>query len=94
MPLWRGIAGAIRGRRAPSSERTVGARISAAAFAIGVFTVGVKLVSLGSTLIASFFGTGDDLEAYLIAFLLPSTAMSVICGANGSIPSGGARRNV
>ena len=80
-----GIAGAIRGRRAPSSERTVGARISAAAFAIGVFTVGVKLVSLGSTLvIASFFGTGDDLEAYLIAFLLPSTAMSVICGAFGS----------
>ena len=50
-----------------------------------MFTVGVKLVSLGSTLvIASFFGTGDDLEAYLIAVLLPSTAMSVICGAFGS----------
>ena len=29
------------------SKQTVGARISAAAFAIGVFTVGVKLVSLG-----------------------------------------------
>ena len=80
-----GIADAIRGRRAPSPERTVGARISAAALAIGVFTVGAKLVSLGSTLvIASFFGTGDDLEAFLIAFLLPSTGMSVICGAFGS----------
>ena len=34
--------------------------------------------------VASFFGTGDDLEAFLIAFLVPSTAMSVICGAFGS----------
>ena len=63
----------------------MGARISAAALAIGAFTVGVKVVSLGSTLVvASLFGTGDDLEAFLIAFLLPSTAMSVICGAFGS----------
>ena len=68
-----------------AAERSVGSRISAAALAIGAFTVGVKLVSLGSTLVvASFFGTGDDLEAFLIAFLLPSTAMSVICGAFGS----------
>ena len=56
-----------------------------AALVIGAFTVGVKLVSLGSTLVvASFFGTGDDLEAFLIAFLLPSMGMSVICGAFGS----------
>ena len=76
------IAGAIRGSHVSSSERSVGSRISAAALAIGGFTVGVKVVALGSTLlIASFFGTGDDLEAFLIAFLLPSMGMSVICGA-------------
>lgn len=76
------IAGAIRGSHISSSERSVGSRISAAALAIGGFTVGVKAVALGSTLlIASFFGTGDDLEAFLIAFLLPSMGMSVICGA-------------
>ena len=81
-----GVAGALRGRRGGAgAERGVGARISAAALAIGAFTVGVKLVSLGSTLVvASLFGTGDDLEAFLIAFLVPSTAMSVICGAFGS----------
>ena len=55
------------------------------AFTIGMLTVGVKLASPASTLvIASFFGTGDDLEANLIAFLLPSTAMSVICRAFSS----------
>ena len=82
-----GVAGALRGRRrgGAGAERGVGARISAAALAIGAFTIGVKVVSLGSTLVvASLFGTGDDLEAFLIAFLLPSTAMSVICGAFGS----------
>ena len=76
------IVDVVRGPRRSSPERSVGSRISTAALAVGGFTVGVKVVALGSTLLlASLFGTGDDLEAFLIAFLLPSMGMSVICGA-------------
>lgn len=69
----------------PSSERSVATRISGAALSIGAITVVIKLVSLGSTiLVASFFGTSDDMDAYLIAFLIPQLCITVICGAFGS----------
>ena len=45
----------------------------------------MKVASLGSTLvIASFFGTGDALEAFLIAFLLPSLIITVVSGSFSS----------
>ena len=65
-----GVAGALRGRRgAAGAERGVGARISAAALAIGAFTIGVKVVSLGSTLVvASLFGTGTTWRRFSLRF--------------------------
>ena len=63
----------------------MGARISAAALAIGAVhhwgQAGVAGVDAGGGFVV---WAGDDLEAFLIAFLVPSTAISVICGAFGS----------
>ena len=57
-------------------------RVSGAAVTIALCGVVVKLCSFGATvLIAAFFGTGDDLEAYYIAFLLPSLIVGVISGS-------------
>ncbi len=81
----RRILFAIRRYGRPSPGRSVGIKILQAARSIGVLTIGVKLVSLCSTIVvASFFGTGDDREAFLIAFLLPSMSITVICGAFNS----------
>ena len=68
-----------------SGERSVKAKITSAAITTGFFSIVVKVVSLGSTLlIASLFGTGDDLEAYFIAFLVPSFLFHVVAGAFSS----------
>ena len=49
---------------------------------MGLVTVGVRVVSLGNTLLtATLFGTGDVLEAFFIAYLLPSFLMSVVAGS-------------
>lgn len=72
----------IRRYAGPSSGQSVGRRILRAARSIGLSTIGVKFVSLWSTIVvASFFGTGDDREAFLMAFLLPSVSIMVISGA-------------
>ena len=64
------------------SGSSVRKRIAAAALTTASFTFVVKLVSLASTLlIASLFGTGDDLEAYFIALLLPSFVFHVVSGS-------------
>ena len=68
-----------------SLKSTVRTKISSAALTTGSLSVLVKLASLGSTLIiASLFGTGDDLEAFFVAFMLPSLMMHVIGGAFSS----------
>ena len=73
---------AIRRYTRPSSGQSVGRQILHAARSIGLSTIGVKFVSLWSTIVvASFFGTGDDREAFLMAFLLPSVSIMVISGA-------------
>ena len=76
----------VIGRRAQSSsEISVRERITSAAVTIASFSVVVKSVALVSTLlIASLFGTGDDIEAYFIAFLLPSFIFHVVSGAFSS----------
>ena len=80
----RTVVDAIR-RRSPPYERSVAAKIAGAALSIGAITVVIKLVSLVSTiLVASFFGTSDDMDAYLIAFLIPQLCITVICGAFSS----------
>ena len=49
---------------------------------MGLVTAGVRVVSLGNTLLtATLFGTGDVLEAFFIAYLLPSFLISVVAGA-------------
>lgn len=76
---------AIGSRETRATGSSVRARITRAAVTTASFSVVVKLVSLGSTLlIASIFGTGDDLEAYFIAFLVPSFLFQVISGSFSS----------
>ena len=61
------------------------ARISLAALTVAGLSAAVKLVSLGLTLlIAAIFGTGDDLDAFFIALMVPSFAMTVIAGSFSS----------
>lgn len=56
--------------------------IFAAAVIVGLATVLVKLASLVKELfVASTFGRGDELDAFLIAFLVPSFAINVIGGS-------------
>ena len=61
------------------------ARISLAALTVAGLSAAVKLASLGLTLlIAAIFGTGDDLDAFFIAFMVPSFAITVIAGSFSS----------
>lgn len=56
--------------------------IFAAAVIVGLATVVVKLASLVKELIvASTFGRGDELDAFLIAFMVPAFAINVIGGS-------------
>jgi putative peptidoglycan lipid II flippase len=57
-------------------------RIFAGALTIGVVTVGAKLIALGKELaIAAWFGRSDQLEAYLLAVLLPLLVGGIIGGS-------------
>ncbi len=70
---WRLIAG--------STNR----RILQAMIVVAVATALVSLASLGRELIvAATFGTGDALEAFLIAFTLPTYVINVIAGSFAS----------
>ena len=72
------LGGVVSNTKHPSTR----ARISLAALTVAVLSAVVKLASLGSTLlIAAIFGTGDDLDAFFIAFMVPSFAMTVIAGS-------------
>ena len=76
------ILGGVAGTAQRPSMR---ARISLAALTVAGLSAAVKLVSLGLTLlIAAIFGTGDDLDAFFIAFMVPSFAMTVIAGSFSS----------
>lgn len=79
------LAREVVGGTFQSEGLSVRRRITTAAVVTGVFSVVVKVVSLGSTLlIASIFGTGDDLEAYFIAFVVPSFLFHVVAGSFSS----------
>jgi putative peptidoglycan lipid II flippase len=61
---------------------SVNRRIFRAAVTIGVLSLGVKLVSLVKEVtVAATFGTGDALEAFLIALLLPFYVMRLVSGS-------------
>ena len=60
-------------------------RIFSAAITVGVFTALVSVVTaLKDVAIAHRFGTGDALDAFLMAYLLPSFAVNIIAGSFNS----------
>lgn len=72
------LRGAVFAHKGGSHNR----KIFAAAAIVGLSTVVVKLASLAKELIvASTFGRGDELDAFLIAFIVPSFAITVIGGS-------------
>ncbi len=65
--------------RAWHSPRTANQHIFRAATTVGAFSVGVKLISTAKELaVASFFGRGDALDAFLIAFMLPAFVVMLV----------------
>lgn len=63
------------------SSGSLNRRIFSAAVIVGVLTFAGKLVAmLKEMMVASWFGTGDALDAFLIAFVLPSYAINVVAG--------------
>ena len=63
-------------------ERSVNRRIFAAIVTVGGFTVLVKLAAAAKEIAVAYqFGTGDELDAFLIAFLLPQFAINLIGGS-------------
>ena len=63
-------------------KRSVNTSIFAAMVTVGSITVCVKLVAMAKdVVIAMHFGTGDALDAFLIAYLLPAFAINLIGGS-------------
>src|SRR5206468_5149600 len=63
-------------------DRSVNRRILAAMVTVGGFTAMVKLAAVAKEMaIAYQFGTGNELDAFLIAFLLPQFAINLIGGS-------------
>ncbi|MDZ8050458.1 MAG: murein biosynthesis integral membrane protein MurJ [Aulosira sp. ZfuVER01] len=61
---------------------SVNRQIFRAAVTVGLFTILVKIVAVAKELVvAQKFGTGDDLDAFFIAFLIPSSIISVVAGS-------------
>jgi putative peptidoglycan lipid II flippase len=72
----------IRSTLSASESDTFNRKIFAAAVVVGLATIFVKLASLiKEMIVAGAFGRGDNLDAFLIAFLLPSFAINVIGGS-------------
>ena len=63
-------------------QQSVNRRIFATMITVGGFTFVVNLAATAKELmVANQFGTGDVLDAFLIAFLLPSFAINVVVGS-------------
>src|SRR3954470_18769071 len=62
--------------------RSANRRIFAAALTVGFLTLLVKVAAAAKDiLVARAFGVGDALDTFLIAYLIPSFAISVIAGS-------------
>lgn len=65
-----------------SYKQNINARIFRAILTVGSFALVVKLVAMSKELVVAYqFGTRDALDAFLIAFLLPSLAINVVAGS-------------
>jgi putative peptidoglycan lipid II flippase len=61
---------------------SINRQILGAALTVGLFTASVKLASTGKELVVAHkFGTGDDLDAFLIALVLPFFIVNVVAGS-------------
>ncbi|OQW92592.1 MAG: murein biosynthesis integral membrane protein MurJ [Thiotrichaceae bacterium IS1] len=64
------------------SQDSINRRIFAATITVGGFSLIVKLVAMLKELVTAYqFGRGDELDAFLMAFLLPSFGINVIAGS-------------
>jgi len=88
-----GLKGSVWMRAAAEWNRWTGVSVNrgifGAAVIIAVFTVLAKFVSVAKDLVvARIFGTSDAVDAFLIAFVLPSFAIAVVAGSlnNALIP--------
>ena len=62
--------------------KSVKEKIMGAAIIVAFFTLLCQLISIAKELIvAAYFGTGDDLDAFLIALLLPLFTINVLTGS-------------
>ena len=63
-------------------KRSANTSIFAAMVTVGSITMCVKLVAMAKdVVIAMQFGTGDALDAFLVAYLLPAFAINIIAGS-------------
>jgi len=61
---------------------SVNRRIFSVTVVIGTLTLGVKFAAMfKEMLVAAWFGTGDALDAFVIAFTVPSYIMNVVAGS-------------
>jgi putative peptidoglycan lipid II flippase len=68
--------------RSVCQQNSINRRIFAALMTVGGFTLAVNLAATVKELVvARQFGTGDSMDALLIAFLLPSYAVNVLAGS-------------
>lgn len=75
----------IKAIKAKLFSQSHNSKIFTAAVMIGFIMIAVKLVSMVKELvIASTFGVGDELDAFLIAFIVPTFAINVIGGSMNS----------
>jgi putative peptidoglycan lipid II flippase len=82
MQAVREIYRAYAGRWDSWRIQSVNRRIFSAIVTVGGITVLIKLMAAAKeVVVARQFGTGDALDAFLIAFLLPSFAINVVAGS-------------
>lgn len=63
-------------------SQSVNRRIFRALMTVGGMTVLAKIASAGKDLVVAYqFGAGDDLDAFLMAFLIPSFAINLVGGS-------------
>ncbi|TKB66376.1 MAG: murein biosynthesis integral membrane protein MurJ, partial [Nitrospira sp.] len=62
--------------------QSINRRILSALMTVGALTVLAKVVSAGKDLVVAYqFGAGDELDAFLMAFLIPSFAINLVGGS-------------
>lgn len=65
-----------------SSKKSINRQIFAAALTVGILTGLVKFAAVGKELIVAWrFGTGDEIDAFVMAMVVPGFVISVVAGS-------------